>query len=318
MRILGPPRRGSSPGPSRRRTRPAGRPPRPPRTPPGLQLPPAAGPRRPSGTGRQRSAGDPCAGGGGPRPLVTAADSPHNIRPGRGRDEQRRNHRESALRAGPSADAGRRGAGGRRVPGVGAHGNGGRAYHAGGGRPPRDRDGPGVPAPGPAAQGLLRLHAGEARGGRPPVLGGRRDAARVPGRGVGRGGGRRQRVGAGARGPRQRPAGGQAPLGQGRRPERVERPGRLQRGERLPRRLAHDRAGRGRGRQPRVEGHRHDPGRRRDRPGPPLPGPQGGVRGGPDRDVPHRVEPAHHGGVVPPGRRTRSSSGGGTSTGRGR
>ena len=54
----------------------------------------------------------------------------------------------------------------------------------------------------------------------------------------------------------------QTALGQGRRRERVERQGGVQRVERLPQRLAHERAGAGRSRHARIEGHRHDRRRR--------------------------------------------------------
>ncbi len=153
-----------------------------------------------------------------------------------------------------------------------------RPHHARGREPRRRRGRHRLPAPRPPPPRLLPVRRGEAGRRRPPRRRRRRHPAGVRGRGVGRGPRRGGGVGPGAARHRQRAARVEAVLGQGRRPPRVRPGGRVQRLERLPRRVAHGRPGPRRGRHARVEGHGNRTRTRRDRPGPPLPGQEGRVR----------------------------------------
>ena len=104
---------------------------------------------------------------------------------------------------------------------VSAHdaGRGESARHGLGGELPRARA---------ARQGLVQLQRGEGPRRRHPLRHKRRRAVGLPDRSVGRRGRYGQHLGPRPGDPGQRPAGNQDVLGQGRRAERVQRPGGLQ------------------------------------------------------------------------------------------
>ncbi len=193
-----------------------------------------------------------------------------------------------------------RGTGVRRLHRVEAHRLGACPHHARGGRPARARVGRGVPAARPTAQGLLRLRPGESQRRRPAVRDREGRTAGLPDRGVGRRHGASRASGCASRRSPATP--GRRSSCTGARPTRSrESDGKAVFNESNGYvSVWHmNETGEGRGGHARLEGHRHDADRGRDRPGAALRGQAGRLRRRQDPELPRGRELAQHRGVVP-------------------